>query len=88
MIEIRLSKQAQKILQALQRQDRQRIIETLEELRETPFPAHTDIKKIKGMADTYRIRIGRYRVIYHIDWEENVIYVMKIDKRSRVYRDL
>ena len=88
MIEVRLSKQAQKILQTLQRQDRQRIIDVLRELRKMPFPAHLNIKKIKGMADTYRIRIGRYRVIYHIDWEENVIYVMKIDKRSRVYRDL
>ncbi len=88
MTDVRLSKQAQKILNALQRQNRQRIINTLKELQETPFPAHTDIKKIRGIVDTYRIRIGSYRVIYYIDWEENAIYVMKIDKRSRAYRSV
>jgi len=62
LIDVRLSKQAQKTLNDIQRQDRQRIINTLKGLRETPFPAHADIKKIKGLADTYRIRIGSYRV--------------------------
>ena len=32
------------------------------------------------------VRIGDYRVLYLLDRKEKEIYVVKIDKRSRVYR--
>lgn len=43
-----------------------------------------DIKPIKGEKDTYRIRIGKYRLLL-IRISENVL-VIKIKKREDIYK--
>ena len=58
----------------------------LKELTIEPVPARTrDVKKMKGRIDTYRIRIGRLRIIYAVDWEQKVIDVQRIGNRESVY---
>jgi len=58
----------------------------LDTLQENPIPVETfDIKKLKGLKDTYRVRIGRYRVIYTIFWDEKGIAVSKIEPRKSAY---
>lgn len=45
-----------------------------------------DSKRMQGHKEqTFRIRIGKYRVVYRINYENNLIVVVKIDKRGRVY---
>ena len=45
-----------------------------------------DSKRMQGQKEqTFRIRIGKYRVVYRINYENNLIVVVKIDKRGRVY---
>jgi len=34
---------------------------------------------------TFRIRIGKYRSLYRINYEEKMIIVVKIDKREKAY---
>jgi mRNA-degrading endonuclease RelE of RelBE toxin-antitoxin system len=34
-----------------------------------------DAEKIKGLEKTFRIRIGKYRVIFFVDKTERTIYV-------------
>ncbi len=42
-----------------------RIIELVLILRENPVPGeYYDVKKLKGLKDTYRIRLGDLRIIY------------------------
>ena len=36
--------------------------------------------------DIYGIRIGKYRVIYWVDWSEREVIILKIAPRERVYR--
>jgi mRNA interferase RelE/StbE len=42
--------------------------------------------KLLGFENTYRIRIGIYRIIYTIEDEILTVEVVKIDHRSSVYK--
>jgi len=47
-----------------------------------------DIEKIKGLEKTFRIRIGKYRIIFHVDKTEKTIYVTHAEARKKVYAKL
>ncbi|MHA2333642.1 MAG: type II toxin-antitoxin system RelE family toxin [Candidatus Hodarchaeales archaeon] len=48
-------------------------------------PFDVDRVKIKGRENSYRTRVGNYRILYSIYQEQELVVVSKIDKRSRVY---
>jgi len=47
-----------------------------------------DLKSIKGTVDTYRIRIGDYRILIKELKEDNVYLVFKIGPRGDIYKNL
>lgn len=73
-----------KFLEKLDKSQKERIRTRLLSLSNDPFIG--DVKKVEGRENVYRVRIGDYRVLYILDRKEKEIYVVKIDKRSRVYR--
>jgi mRNA interferase RelE/StbE len=79
--EIFLSRQARKFLDRLDAATRNRIVEKLRLLSDNPFAL--PYKKIKDRENTYRVRIGDFRIIYTV--RGNEIRVLRIDKRERVY---
>jgi len=83
MYEIIFSKPATKFTKNLPHSYRNKIKKILEILQENPFGY--PYKKIKGEADIYRIRVGKYRILYEINQDNNRIIILKIDKRSHVY---
>ena len=55
-------------------------------LREQPFFG-TNIRKLRGFApDTWRYRIGRYRVFYTVDEDDRTVYVLTVEARKDAYR--
>jgi mRNA interferase RelE/StbE len=56
----------------------------LEAIRELPDKG--DIQKLKGQVikNAFRLRVGRYRVIYL--WESDEIKILDIDTRGDVYK--
>ena len=44
-----------------------------------------DSVKVVGEERTFRVRVGHYRVLYEVNWNEKIILISKIDKRPRVY---
>lgn len=70
-----------KYLQKLERSVVRKIIEAIEKL-----PFEGDVNKLKGKKtkNIYRLRIGKYRVIYSLG--EEVIKIIKIDTRGDVYK--
>lgn len=45
------------------------------------------IKKLKGYnPETWRYRIGNYRIFYSISNEERIVYILTIDKRKDSYK--
>jgi mRNA interferase RelE/StbE len=83
MYRILLSRNAEKFVRGLGKKYQKRIGEVIKSFQESSFPY--PYSKIKGEVNTYRIRVGEYRIVYEVDKIENIIRILKIDKRGRVY---
>jgi mRNA interferase RelE/StbE len=56
------------------------------QVKEEPFFGK-NVKKLKEYApETWRYRIGRFRIFHTLDQEEQIIYMLTIDHRKDVYR--
>ena len=66
------------------KKDRQRIVAAIRSLADDPRPAGCE--KLAGEDDRYRIRVGRYRIIYSIGDDELLVFVVRIGHRKDVYR--
>lgn len=65
---------------------RKRAVEAIDALQESFAPVKMfDVKKLKGMDDIYRIRIGDWRIIYELKRSESTIVVYDIAPRGRAY---
>jgi len=53
-------------------------------LAEDPRPRGS--KKLSGYEDVFRIRVGRFRVLYSVAKKRLVILILKIGHRRDVYR--
>ena len=52
-------------------------------LAENPRPFGSE--KLQGFENLYRIRVGKYRVIYEIDKSASTVTVAKVEHRKSVY---
>jgi len=56
------------------------------QLKGEPFWGN-NIKKLQGYTpETWRYRIGKFRVFYVVDQEEQIIYILTVDDRKDAYR--
>jgi mRNA interferase RelE/StbE len=68
MFKVHLSTKAKKELEQLEKNLRRRIAKILEVLQLDPVPVRFyDVKKMVGVENTYRIRIGKIRIIYTVN---------------------
>jgi mRNA interferase RelE/StbE len=67
-----------------QKKDRQRIVAGIRSLGDDPRPPGCE--KLAGEDDRYRIRVGRYRVIYSVGNGELLVVVVRVGHRKDVYR--
>jgi mRNA interferase RelE/StbE len=81
---IRVPRRVQKELDALPEVVYARVREHIQRLSDNPRP--TGVKKLKGRADSYRIRIGAYRVVYEVDDPQQEITLITVSDRKDVYR--
>ena len=44
-----------------------------------------DVEKLEGAERTFRVRIGQYRLIFHVDKKERTIFVTHLGKRESIY---
>ena len=76
---------ASKFLRKAEKNLYDRIIEKLNKLSDEPFPP--DAKRVVGREEkVFRVRVGDYRILYVVYFDENTILVADIDKRSKAYR--
>jgi mRNA interferase RelE/StbE len=68
MFSIHLSTKAEKELKSLPTVYRKRVEKLFNILTLDPLPSKFyDLKKLEGMRDTFRIRIGKIRIVYTIN---------------------
>lgn len=83
--ELLIKKQAKKMLQSLPRPDRNRVTEKIVLLGENPDNSTLDIKPLQGQT-LYRMRVGKWRVIYDRQDDIKIISIEKIKSRGDVYK--
>ena len=88
MYKIVLTKRAEKSLTALHEDVQTRCGDIFDELQYSFAPIRLDIIKLKGHADTYRIRLGDWRIIYNVDKKSKLIIIYDILPRKTAYRGL
>jgi len=62
------------------------IKEAVNDLETNPRPF--GYRKLEGFENSYRIRVGIYRIIYTIEDDILTVEVIKIDHRSRAYNQI
>lgn len=82
--EVEVSRTAEKQLRKLARDDQERVVGKILLLAEDPFPPGT--RKLTGYDDVYRVRVGRYRILYSVSRHRLVIVILKIGHRKDAYR--
>lgn len=82
---IDFSKVARKQFKKLPLDVQVRIQNKINELAIEPRP--NGVKKLQTEENSYRIRVGDYRVIYDIFDDVLLVTVIKVKHRSQVYRD-
>lgn len=77
---VEYSKKAVKYINSTDRATKERLREAIEKM---PFG---DIKKLQGIKDGYRLRVGDLRVLFTI--EGDMIYIDNIIPRGQAYKRL
>lgn len=66
------------------KKDRERITQRILALADDPRPF--GVEKLSGTNEKYRIRQGDFRILYEIQDDVLVVYVVRIGNRKEVYR--
>lgn len=85
MYQIQISNSVYHQFRKLAAKNQQRVKEAIAGLSENPRPP--GVKKLvgEGNEDDYRIRVGDYRVLYHINDNSKQVIVYRVNSRENVY---
>lgn len=76
-------KSVQKDLSAIPKEDLKRILSRIQSLEEEPRPPGCE--KLTGQ-ERYRLRQGRYRIVYSIQDDELSVWIVTVGHRKDIYR--
>ncbi|WP_373498215.1 type II toxin-antitoxin system RelE/ParE family toxin [Desulfococcus sp.] len=76
-------KSVQKDLSVIPKKDLKKILKRIQSLEDDPRP--TGCEKLTGQ-ERYRLRQGRYRILYSIQNDELSIWIVKVGHRKNIYR--
>jgi len=85
MYNVVLTKKAVKNFRKLSKKLQNRCGEIFDELEYSFTPIRLNVKKLRGYENTYRIRVGSWRIIYKIDNNEKSIVIYDILPRKSAY---
>ncbi len=80
---ILVRKSVRKDLEGIPKKDARRIVKAVGALSDVPRPPQS--KKLSG-EEKYRLRCGVYRIIYEIQDEQLVLWIVRVRHRRDVYR--
>lgn len=78
--EVHIPKRVNKILGKFPAKDRDKIIEILCEFQVNPWQG--DIAKLKDKEDSWRRRVGNYRIFYSTDVKARIVEIKEIERRT------
>lgn len=84
MFRILYTREASNQFEKLDNDMKKRVKAALENISNNPFRS-SQIKKLKGVTNEYRYRVGNYRIIYHVNKDDSLCTILGIRPRSRTY---
>jgi mRNA interferase RelE/StbE len=72
-----------KDFEGISKKDLKRFLQRIENLKDNPRP--TECEKLTDQ-DRYRLRQGRYRIVYSVQDNDLTVWVVKVGHRRDVYR--
>jgi len=84
LFDIQWKLSAKKELRKIDKIEIPKILKEIETLSKNPYP--TNCKKILGTEHIFRIKIGKYRVIYSIENQKLIIEIIRVRHRKEVYK--
>ena len=61
-----------------------RLLQSIESLASDPRPRQSH--KLSESENSYRLRVGDYRILYQVDDETGLVTIFKVGHRREVYR--
>lgn len=87
MYTVKISKQIQKFLSSHPHL-RKSLVERIEFLKYNPRDWRLGIKALEWFTDYFRIKIGKYRVVYSVNDELIEVLLIKMGNRDDIYKNL
>ena len=82
---VQLERRAEREMRNLPQHVINRIDDAFQQLENNPRPP--GVVKLSGqMGDSWRLRVGAYRILYRIDDKNHYVKIYRIKHRGRVYR--
>ena len=81
---VEVARSAERQLEKISRSDQQRVVRTMLALAEEPRPRGS--RKLASYQDLYRVRVGRYRIIYRVTDADITVLILKVASRQDVYQ--
>ncbi len=79
-----IEKKALKFLASVSKRDYLKLQEHINELAEDPHPFGSI--KLQGSTNIYRHRFGNYRILYTVESDQLIVYIIEIGNRKDIYR--
>ncbi len=81
---VRVKKSAAKEIAALPKRAQRRVVSAITGLTDEPRPR--GVRKFATLEEGYRLRVGDYRIVYHIAERTVTVFVVRVRHRKDVYR--
>lgn len=82
--QVKIVESAKKLLRKVEALYAKKIMERIDLLQVDP--RHHGSIKMSGFQNTYRTRVGKYRIVYEIYDDKVLVMIVNIDHRKDVYR--
>ncbi|MBN1689691.1 MAG: type II toxin-antitoxin system RelE/ParE family toxin [Dehalococcoidia bacterium] len=75
-----------KLYRRISRQDSERLIAAIDKLAEEPRPR--GVRKIERAVTAYRMRVGRYRIVYDVFDDQKRVVILELTRRNEATYNL
>ncbi len=86
MYKLEITKSVEKDFKKIHYKYHTPLFDAIENLTSNPFP-NTHYKKLKGATNSYRLRVGDYRILYNVEDKIKIITIYRVRHRKDVYRN-
>ena len=86
MYKVHFSKRVFKFFNKRNSKFKEKFVNLFDEIGRNPFIGNLDIKPLRGHKNHYRLRMGKYRVLFEVRQDDRVVICYDADSRGGAYK--